>query len=239
MVREVQQALVLGASGGIGGAVVRTLRELGIGVTAVGRRVERLQALAAATGCAVACGNLDDTTFREELESRVPVLDVLVAAVGIAHPEPLLESDPENWARMMRTNVLSVMSVVVAAARGMVERRTGTIVIVGSVLARGVMPNAVAYAASKHALAAFTKGLRLELTGTGVRVVEIAPGLVGGTEFHRHADHPALAGTFANRSYEPITTDDVAACVRLAVELPENAEITTLEVRPRGQFHQG
>ncbi len=227
-----RRVLLLGASGGIGAATARRLMAAGARVTAVGRRADRLQSLGA--GCVAAAGDLDDPAFRTAL-LREPH-DDLVSAVGIAVPEPLAQADPANWERMFRTNVLSVMALAVPMAKEMAGRGGGTLLFVGSVLARRVAPNVAAYAASKHALRAFVGGLRAEFGPAGVRVVEVAPGYVGDTEFHRHADHPALAGQFSDRPYTPISSTNVAEAVHFALALPPTAEVTLLELRPRGQF---
>lgn len=237
-----KRALVLGVSGGIGSVTAEVLAAAGAHITAVGRRADRLQEVCARIGaaggaCDVRAGDLTDSDFAAQLADTVSQSDILVSAVGIAIPEPLLDSDPVNWEQMFRINVVAVMRVTVAAARAMRSRGGGQIVHIGSGLARAVMPNAVGYAASKHALAAFTRGLRLELAGSGVRVIEVSPGLVGDTEFHRHATHPALQGAFSQRPYAPISPVDVARCVCFALELPPGTEIFSLEVRPSGQFY--
>lgn len=231
-------ALVLGGSGGIGRAVVEELSGAGARVTAVGRSAEVLAAISSATGCEAKHGDLNDETFQNEIATLANGSDILISAIGVAIPEPLLATDLDHWRTMFETNLFSVVAISLAAANGMKERGSGDIVHVGSILSRGVAPNSVGYAASKHALAAFTMGLRQDLFGTGIRVVEVSPGLVGGTEFHRHATHPALQGSFSTRPYTPIGTQDVARCVRAALELPPNTEVTQLEVRPLGHFYQ-
>lgn len=240
-----RRALVVGASGGIGGAVSRGLVRSGaIDVTLVGRSAEKLETLAdllRAEGARVAtlAGDLGEQRFLDRVAAEADPVDVLVQAAGIAVPAPFLETDPVSLETMLRINIWAVFTLTQAVARSMAARRTGDIVVIGSGLARAASPNTAGYGLTKHALVGFVRSIRQDLAPLGVRVIEIAPGYVGDTEFHRHATHPSLQGCFSERPYVPIQAEDVAACVVTALSLPQNAEVTTLEVRSRGHFYVG
>jgi NADP-dependent 3-hydroxy acid dehydrogenase YdfG len=103
------------------------------------------------------------------------------------------------------------------------------------VLARAVYRYTLAYAASKHALAAFTQGLRTEMAPHGVKVTEVAPGLVGGTEFLDSVDSDEVKESYRQRPYQPIVPADVAAAVVLACCAGANVEHNLIEIKPIGQ----
>lgn len=234
---------MVGASGGIGGATARALARSGAtGFLLVGRSAGKLDALGnemrrAGVEVGLLAGDLGKQSFLDRVALEAGPVDILVQAAGVAIPEPFLEADPAHLETMLRINVWSVFTLTQAVARSMAGRGRGDIVVVGSGLARAASPNTAGYALTKHALVGFVRSIRQELAPRGVRVVEIAPGYVGDTEFHRDATHPTLQGRFSERPYEPIRSEDVAACVVSAVSLPQNAEVTTLEVRSRGHFY--
>ncbi|WP_342240566.1 SDR family oxidoreductase [Inquilinus sp. OTU3971] len=233
-------ALVTGASSGIGRAIALSFAEHGAFVVGVGRRADRLEELAImirrrGNRCDMVSGDLTDADFAARLVDRRSDLDILVNAAGVQTPSPFVDGAFADWVAMVNTNILGLLSVTQAAARAMVARRRGHIINIGSALGSTVFRNAVVYAATKHAVRAINTGLRLELAEHNIRVTEIAPGLVGDTEFSRSATHPDVVASFYKRPYAPISTAEVAAAALFAVRFPEGAEIERVDVKPIGQ----
>jgi NADP-dependent 3-hydroxy acid dehydrogenase YdfG len=233
-----RRALVTGASSGIGYATALSLLRAGATVVATGRRIERLQALGADPGHAARLmaivGDVDDDGFRRTLSEQAGAVDILVNAAGVLKHTPFLDGDPTVWEQMWRTNVQSVLCLTQLIARGMVDRRSGHIVNISSILASRVFPYSMVYASTKFAIRAISQGLRLELREHGIKVTEVAPGQVK-TEIFRDEQHPLVAASYRGRTFLPLAADDVAAAIISALGVARDVGIDLIEVNPRGQ----
>ena len=236
---ETKRILVTGASGGIGGAIARAFAAEGETVTATGRSAERLAGLAAdcrdAPGTVeTLAGDLTDERFAAALAEAAAPVDVLVNSVGWVRHAPFLESDPADWEKSWRVNVHSTLVLTRLVADDMAARRTGHVVNLGSVLGDRVYRYTLAYAAAKHALRAISRGLRLELAPHGIKVTEIAPGLVD-TGLLDSVDHPEVLAAYAARGHPPLQPADVARAAVQAVGAAPNACPELVVVNPMGQ----
>ena len=235
-----RRALVTGASTGIGAATVRLLRSHGWEVIATARRVERLEALAAETGCTWVAADLQEPDDVERLAHEAlaggPVDAVVNNAGGALGVDPVAEGKAQEWATMYERNVLAALRVSQAFLPGMRERG-GDLVFLTSTAAHDTYPGGGGYVAAKHAERIIANTLRLELVGEPVRVIEIAPGMVATEEFslnRLHGDAEAAAKVYAGVA-EPLSADDVAACIVWTLELPAHVNIDSMVVRPRAQ----
>ena len=231
-------ALVTGASSGIGAAVVRAMAAQGWQVHAVARRADRLATLAAETGCTAHAVDLCDTDAVAALALDIPA-DVLVNNAGLgAGITGLLSASAEDIARTVDTNVTALLNAVRLFAPGMVARRSGHIVNIGSVA--GLYPTVSAvYGGTKGAVRLISQNLRIELKGTGVRVTEINPGRVR-TEFYDAAiPDPALRDAVKETGIEELTSEDIADGVMFALTRPTRVNIQTLELQPTEQVFGG
>jgi 3-hydroxy acid dehydrogenase/malonic semialdehyde reductase len=230
-------ALITGASAGIGRATALTLAREGAAVFATGRRQKELDALAGEIakhgGKATAiAGDLDDGAFVRRLCEQAGAADILVNNAGILIYAPVLDITPEQCEAMLRTNVVAAFAVAREMGRRMVERKRGHQVFITSGAARNVNQFGVVYAATKHALSAFAKGFRLELKGAGIKVSEVAPGMVD-TEMRAGITHPEVLKSLAARKFKPISAQDVADAVLFALTASENSSPDLIEVRPK------
>jgi len=232
-----RSALVTGASGGIGAAVVRSLRKAGYAVHALGRRAELLKQLADETGCVPISGDLRDQDFIYETLGRLEI-DVLVNNAGIGRAfVSFFSATREDIDTSIDVNVTSALHVMRAVVPGMIKRGRGHVVTVGSV--GGIYTTRFAlYGAAKAALHQANLNLRLELQGTGVRNTEIIPGRTR-TGFFETALGDADVAQRTMEQFEPLEPEDVAATVLFAVSLPGRANITTLEITPLEQINGG
>ena len=172
-----ETAIVTGASSGIGAATVAALRHAGFDVHALARRADRLEALAAATGCEAHVVDVNDTPALERLLGAIEA-DVLVNNAGLGRAmDSLAEASFDDIERTVATNVTAVLHATRIVLPGMIARRRGHIVNLGSMA--GLYPlSAALYGATKGAVHRLSTNLRLELRGTGVRVTEVCPGRV-------------------------------------------------------------
>lgn len=179
-------AVITGASRGIGRAVAKRLAERWE-ILALARSEPELESLreeivAAGGHCTVAPCDVGDAQAVERALAGVEA-DVLVNNAGIGIMKPLVELTFEEWRRMMRVNVDSLFLVTRALLPGMMRRRAGHIITIGSLTGRNPFPGGTCYSATKHAVLGFTESLMLEVREAGVRVSTIMPGSVATSFF--------------------------------------------------------
>jgi NADP-dependent 3-hydroxy acid dehydrogenase YdfG len=231
-----RRAVITGASAGIGEATARALARVGYRVTVGARRRERLERLAAEIGGVAQALDVTDEASVEAFAAAAGPVDVLVNNAGLSRRlDPVVEARSVDWQSMYETNVLGAMRVARAFVPRLVESGDGHLVNLGSISGFEVYPGGAGYTASKHALRALTRTLRLELLGLPVRVTEISPGLVD-TEFSsvRFDGDLERAGA-VYRGMTPLAAEDVAECIVWALGRPPHVNIDEIVVRPRDQ----
>lgn len=228
--------LITGASAGIGRATAVQLAQQGAHIIALGRRQDALDALAAALPAGqvrTLAGDLNDEAFVRQIDALAPEVDAFVNNAGVLRYAPLLELTPEDCQWMFQTNVLASLRVTQGIARAMVARQRGHIVFMSSIAAREVYRLASVYCATKHALSALARSFRLELQAHGIKVTEVAPGMVD-TEIRARSDHPDVLASVAKRSFKALTADEVAQAVVYALSAAPNCCPDLIELRPLG-----
>lgn len=234
-------ALVTGASSGIGEATARRLAADGWEVVAAARRLDRLGALAAScSGVRPVALDVTDPASVSGLVDAVPELDLLVANAGGAFGHgPIATVDAERWARTYDVNVLGTVRTVQAVLPQLTASR-GQVVLTGSTAGRWVYEDGASYVAAKHALAAVRDTLRLELVEAGIRVSEVAPGMVATEEFSLvrfDGDAERAAAVYAG--VDALTAEDVADCIAWVASRPAHVNIDVLTVTPQQQAGVG
>jgi 3-hydroxy acid dehydrogenase / malonic semialdehyde reductase len=242
-------ALVTGASAGIGAATAEELARQGADLVLVARREERLKGLAdrlaSEHGVTVDVAAMD-IAERAALEAWARLhgdllarVDVLVNNAGLARGVDLVQdADPADWETMVQTNVLALLYLTRLVLPHMLARGTGDIVNLGSTAGRWVYRGGAVYAATKHAVRAISEGIRMDVNGSGIRVVNIEPGLVE-TEFSlvRLGDPERAAAVYADTV--PLVAADIAEIVRWCLTLPRHVNIQELVVFPTDQAAVG
>lgn len=230
-------AVVTGASAGIGAATARALAGGGFSVVIGARRVNRLEELARELGGLALPLDVTDHESVRAFAGQVPDCRVLVNNAGGAKGrEEVTEADEDAWRWMIDVNYLGTVRVTKAFLPALERSGDGHLVVVGSVAGFETYPAGAGYTAAKHAERALTRTLRLELLGHPIRVTEISPGLVGGTEFSmvRFGGDEERA----RKVYEgltPLSPEDVADCILWAVTRPPHVNVDEVVVRPRDQ----
>ena len=240
--------LVTGATSGFGVAIARRFAAGGHRVIATGRRTERLAALAAELGDAVALTLPLDVRDRAAVERAIAglppalaAIDLLVNNAGLARGlEPAQRADLDDWEEMVDTNVKGLMTMTRAVLPGMVARDRGHVINLGSTAAHWPYPGANVYGATKAFVHQFSLNLRADLLGTKVRVSVVDPGMVGGTEFSSirfHGDDTRAAKVYEGA--EPLLPEDVAETIHWIATLPARVNINAIELMPVGQAFAG
>jgi NADP-dependent 3-hydroxy acid dehydrogenase YdfG len=238
-------ALVTGASSGIGEATAVALAEAGAAVAIGARRKDRLDVLAARLrdgGATVLQLDLDVTDEQacadavRRTRDELGGLDVLVNNAGVMLLGTIVGADPEDWRRMLDTNVLGLMYMTHAAIEGMVEQGSGDVVNISSVAGRTARKGAGVYNASKWAVNAFSESLRQEVTGRGVRIGLVEPGAVT-TELNTHITQPEAkaASQRMHETMRALQADDIARAVVYLVSQPPHVAINEVLIRPTDQ----
>jgi NADP-dependent 3-hydroxy acid dehydrogenase YdfG len=229
--------LVAGASSGIGRATALMFAAEGAQVTAVARSADRLADLEAEAGGTLRtiAGDLTEAAFTHRLVAEAGAVNILVNLAGRTAHAPFLESDPDMWRAAWELNVHAMLVLSQGIARGMAERGSGHIINVSSILARQVYPLTMFYAATKHATAAITRGMRIELAEHGIRVTEIAPGLVD-TGLMDQPDHPAVVAAYAKRQNARLPAAEVARAILYAAGTAPGTAPELIALNPHDQI---
>jgi 3-hydroxy acid dehydrogenase/malonic semialdehyde reductase len=232
-------AVVTGASSGIGAATAVALGRRGYAIVAGARRVQRVQRVVGDSGVALALDvtSLDSiNAFVAEVAKKFGRIDVLVNNAGLALGlNPIAEASDQDWIGMWEVNVLGLMRMTRACLPLLRKARHGHIVNMGSIAGFEVYKGGAGYTASKHAVRAISRTLRLELNGEPIRVTEVAPGMVE-TEFSMvrfHGDRKAAKAVY--QGVKPLTAADVADCIAYAVTRPPHVDVDEIVVRPIAQ----
>jgi NADP-dependent 3-hydroxy acid dehydrogenase YdfG len=233
-------AVVTGASSGIGEASARALAREGFRLVLGARRKDKLEQIRAELGAEAYLLDVRELASVEGFFAKIARLhesiDVLINNAGLAAGlDPVAEGKDDDWIQMLETNVLGLLRVTRAALPLLRKAPSSHIVNLGSVAGFEVYPGGAGYTASKHAVRAISRTLRLELVGEPIRVTEIAPGMVE-TEFSL-VRFKGDAGRAAQvyKGVEPLTAKDVADCIAWAVTRPSNVNIDELVIRPIAQ----
>ena len=237
-------ALITGATSGIGRATARAFAKNNIRVIICGRREDRLAELQDELSQRTDVHTLlfdvrDKKSVAESIDSLPPdfrQIDILVNNAGNAHGlDPIENGSLEDWDDMIDINVKGLLYVSKAVIPGMVDRRSGHIINIGSTAAKEVYPNGNVYCASKHAVDAINQGMRLDLNQYGIRVGAIHPGMVE-TEFSEvrfKGDSERAANVY--KGFHPLKPEDVADIIHFVVSRPPHINIADLMVMSTAQ----
>jgi 3-hydroxy acid dehydrogenase / malonic semialdehyde reductase len=237
-------AVITGATSGIGEATARLLATHRFSLILTGRRKDRLEKISAELGqfTKVFTLNFDvrdceqvDHAF-QSLPENWRRIDVLINNAGNAHGfDPIQSGSVADWDAMMDINVKGLLYVSRAVIPGMIERNNGHIINIGSIAGKEVYPKGNVYCASKFAVDALTKGMRLDLNPHNIKVTAINPGLVE-TEFSLvrfKGDQVTAKGPYAGMT--PLTGDDIADIILYTLQAPAHVVLADITVLPVAQ----
>ncbi len=238
--------LITGASAGFGAAMARSFVQAGHHVIATARRKSKLDSLAAELGAQLLPIELDvtDAAAVAALPAQLPAdwaqVDVLVNNAGLALGlGPAQQADLAQWDTMIDTNCKGLVHMTRAFLPGMVERKRGHVINIGSTAGNWPYAGGNVYGASKAFVQQFSRNLRTDLFGTPVRVTNIEPGLCGGTEFSnvRFGDDAKAAKVYEGVDF--ITPEDIANTVLWVAQSPKHMNVNAIEIMPVQQSFGG
>jgi 3-hydroxy acid dehydrogenase / malonic semialdehyde reductase len=239
-------ALITGATAGIGRATALILAENEYNVIITGRRSELLDQLEleikskSSSEVLSLCFDVRERKAVEKAVKSIPEkwksIDVLVNNAGLAAGfSPIHEGDIDDWEQMIDTNIKGLLFVTRAISPGMVERKTGHIINIGSIAGKEVYDNGNVYCSTKFAVDALTRGMRTDMLDYGIKVTAIHPGMVD-TEFSivRFKGDKKKADRVYN-GLIPLYDNDIAEAVLFAVTRPPHVNINDMLIMPTAQ----
>lgn len=239
-------ALITGATSGIGAACAHTFAQQGYQLILVARRENKLEEIAKhladkyAVEVKTLIADVRDksvlTTVLEGLPESWKNIDVLVNNAGLSQGlDPIDKGDTTDWDTMIDTNVKGLLYVTKIVSGWMVKNQKGHIINIGSIAGKEVYPNGNVYCATKHAVDALNKGMRMDLLPHGIKVTAINPGMVE-TEFsvvRFKGDQDRAKSVYAG--VEPLHAQDIAEAIWFAVSRPAHVNIDDMLIMPAAQ----
>ncbi len=241
---EKRIAFITGATSGIGEATARLLSQNNFKLILCGRRKDRLAAVAKemSTSTEVITLSFDVRNNQEVISSihSLPAqwkkIDVLINNAGNAHGlSPIQNGDVKDWDAMMDINVKGLLYVSKEIMPGMIERKGGHIINIGSIAGKEVYANGNVYCASKFAVDAITQGMRIDLNPYGIKVTGIHPGLVE-TEFSLvrfKGDEERAKNVYIG--LQPLKPEDIADLILFTLTRPSHVVLADMTVFPVAQ----
>jgi serine 3-dehydrogenase len=235
-------AFISGASSGIGQSCAYAFAQAGIKLILCARRFDRLEKLASELPVD---SHLIELDVRQQQQVSQAIdnlprewadIDILINNAGLARGlKKLHEGEIQDWDEMIDTNIKGLLYLSRALIPGMVERNKGDIINIGSIAGHEVYANGNVYCATKHAVDAITRGLRIDLVGTNIRVCTVDPGLVE-TEFSivRFRGDTERANT-VYEGIQPLTADDIADAVLYCISRPAHVQIAEMIILATAQ----
>lgn len=236
--------LITGATSGIGKATAQILAKNNYKIVLCGRRLDRLTELEKelSTFTEVYSLSFDVRDKKATFDSinNLPAvfssIDVLINNAGNAHGlDPIQNGDVDDWDAMIDINVKGLLYVSKAVMPGMIERKSGHIINIGSTAAKEVYPNGNVYCASKHAVDAITQGMRIDMNPYGIRVGGIHPGMVA-TEFSEvrfKGDVERASNVY--KGFDPLQAENIADIIHFVISRPYHVNIADLVVMSTAQ----
>ncbi|MDB4926224.1 SDR family oxidoreductase [Mucilaginibacter sp.] len=239
-------ALITGATAGIGEACANLFARENYNLILTGRRLDRLEKLAAHlnkkynTEVAVCAFDVRDReqviTNLDNLPAKWKKVNVLINNAGLSQGlDPIQNGSLDDWDTMIDTNVKGLLYVSKVVSNWMITNGTGHIVNIGSIAGKEVYPNGNVYCATKHAVDALNKGMRIDLVSHGIKVTAVHPGAAE-TEFSEvrfHGDKERAKKVYDG--FEPLVAADVAESIWFVVTRPAHVNINELTIMPTAQ----
>lgn len=242
--------LVTGATAGFGEAIAHEFAKNNYNIIITGRRGDRLTKLKTELEKKYSINVLDlqfDVSKKAEtdkallsMDTRWQNIDVLVNNAGLASGMgPVQDGDSEDWDKMIDTNVKGLLYVTRCIAPMMIKSKKGHIINIGSIAGKEVYANGNVYCASKHAVDALTKAMRIDMIQHGIRVTGVCPGMAE-TEFsivRFHGDAEKAKSVY--KGFDALTAQDIADVVYYAASRPDHVNISDIVITPTAQANAG
>ncbi len=240
---ETKTVLITGATSGIGKATAYRLAQSKMQLIICGRRTEELdkirEDLSKLTSVTSLCFDVSDnqqvTTAIESLPEDFQNIDILINNAGNAHGlDKIQDGNTDDWDKMIDSNVKGVLYVAKAVIPRMIEKSSGHIINIGSLAGREIYEKGNVYCASKHAVNAISKGMRIDLNKHNIKVSEINPGLVE-TEFSKVRFKGDTIADTIYKGYKALQAEDIAEIIEFVISRPDHVNLADVLILPQDQ----
>ena len=238
-------AIVTGASSGIGYATALALSRAGVKVAAGARRIDRLESLQSEitkNGGEIFIQKLDVTiksecdAFADAVIKKWGTIDILVNNAGLQPLSFFKNLKVDEWDKMIDVNIRGVLYCTAAVITHMMNKKSGHIINISSIAGRIVYPAGSVYCATKHAVTAFSEGLRQELSQrSNIRITCIEPGLVATELTNTITDKALEKYVERTKQIEALQAEDIADAIVFAVQAPSHVNVNEILIRPTTQ----
>jgi len=237
--------MITGASSGIGHATALAFAKIGSKIAICSRRNSKLKELESKiiqNGSEVLSQSIDVTqktesaSFAKKIYEKWGAIDVLINSAGVAPLSLIKNLKINEWEQMIDVNVKGLMYSTAAVLPYMIEKKSGHIVNLSSIAGRIVFPAGSVYCATKHAVTAFSEGLRLELSPRfNIRVTCLEPGVVDTGLINQTTDKSLQRLVENTKKMSALKAEDIAKVILFAVNMPSHVNINELMIRPTAQ----
>lgn len=232
--------IITGASSGIGAATAQAFSKAGYPLLLLARRLDKMEALGLPNALCRQVDVLDRDALKTaiaEAEAKFGPAEFLINNAGIMLNGDPAKQSPEEWDRMIDVNLKGVMNGIHAVLPGMVERESGTIVNIGSIAGRKTFGAHSVYCGTKFGVHAITETIREEVSQKNVRLITIAPGMVGTELIEGSTDEAAKAGwlAYAEQIGGPLVPEDIADAILYACQAPQRVCVREIVICPTRQ----
>ena len=240
---ETKTVLITGATSGIGKTTAYRLAQSKMQLIICGRRTEELdkirEDLSKLTSVISLCFDVSDnqqvTNAIGSLPEDFQNIDILINNAGNAHGlDKIQDGNTDDWDKMIDSNVKGVLYVAKAVIPRMVNKSSGHIINIGSLAGREVYEKGNVYCASKHAVNAISKGMRIDLNKHNIKVSEINPGLVE-TEFSKVRFKGGDIADTIYKGYKALQAEDIAEIIEFVISRPHHVNIADVLILPQDQ----
>lgn len=242
--------LITGASSGIGSSCANDFAEAGYRVIITGRRQQRLEQLKetlvkqhTAEVHVLVMDVRNPQQVKQAIDSLIAPwneIDILINNAGLALGlDTIDQGNPDDWEQMIDTNIKGLLYMTRYISPGMISRKKGHIINVGSVAGREVYAKGNVYCATKHAVDALNQGMRIDMLAHGIKVSQVSPGATQ-TEFSKvrfHGDEKKADDVY--KGFKPLSAQDVSKVILFVASLPEHVNINDLLLMPTAQAAAG
>ena len=238
--QEKPLVIITGASSGIGAATAKLFSEAGHPLLLLSRRVEPMEALNLANAMCRSVDVMDLDSFKKaiaEAEAIHGKADCLVNNAGVIFTADPTKQNVDEWQKMLDVNVRGLLNGIHLVLSDMVERKAGTIVNLGSIAGRKTFAKHAVYCGTKFAVHAITENIREEVSGSDVRLVNIAPGMVETALVDSSTDEEAKAGwwDYAKEIGGALQPESIAQSILFAYQMPQSVCVREMVVCPTRQ----
>jgi 3-hydroxy acid dehydrogenase/malonic semialdehyde reductase len=230
--------LITGASSGIGAACAKAFSEAGAKLLLCSRHIDKIVKYKTPTHCfKLDVRNLSEVKDAlQKLPSEYQKIDILINNAGLAAGlESVQEADVQDWEDMIDTNIKGLLYVTREILPNMVKQNSGHIINIGSISGHEVYQKGAVYCATKHAVNVLSRGLRMDLLGTKVRVSSVDPGMVETNFSNVRFKNDLNRAKSVYENMTPLTPEDIADAVLYCATRPLHVNINEMIVMPTDQ----